>query len=30
VSVRVLSRLAEEDGVPLHFPTLWRRADPWS
>ncbi len=30
VSVRVLSRLAAEDGVPLHFPTLWRRADPWS
>jgi L-ascorbate metabolism protein UlaG (beta-lactamase superfamily) len=29
VSVRVLSRFATEDGVPLHFPTLWRRADPW-
>jgi L-ascorbate metabolism protein UlaG (beta-lactamase superfamily) len=30
VSMRVLSRLAEEDGVALHLPTLWRRADPWS
>jgi L-ascorbate metabolism protein UlaG (beta-lactamase superfamily) len=30
VSVRVLSRLASEDGVALHLPTLWRRADPWS
>ncbi len=28
-SVRVLRRLAAEDGVPLHFPTLWERADPW-
>ncbi|MBP1817692.1 MBL fold metallo-hydrolase [Mycobacterium sp. OAE908] len=30
VSMRVLSRLAEEDGVPLHLPTLWQRSDPWS
>jgi L-ascorbate metabolism protein UlaG (beta-lactamase superfamily) len=30
VSMRVLSRLAEEDGVPLHLPTLWQRCDPWS
>jgi hypothetical protein len=30
VSMRVLSRLAREDGVPLHLPTLWERADPWS
>jgi L-ascorbate metabolism protein UlaG (beta-lactamase superfamily) len=30
VSVRVLTQLASEDGVPLHLPTLWRRADPWS
>jgi L-ascorbate metabolism protein UlaG (beta-lactamase superfamily) len=29
VSMRVLSRLAREDGVPLHLPTLWQRADPW-
>ena len=26
VSMRVLSRLADEDGVPLHLPTLWQRA----
>jgi L-ascorbate metabolism protein UlaG (beta-lactamase superfamily) len=30
VSMRVLSRLAREDGVPLHLPTLWQRSDPWS
>ncbi|MDT5018256.1 MAG: hypothetical protein QOD39_4416 [Mycobacterium sp.] len=30
VSMRVLSRLAEQDGVALHLPTLWQRADPWS
>jgi L-ascorbate metabolism protein UlaG (beta-lactamase superfamily) len=30
VSMRVLTRLAAEDGVPLHLPTLWDRADPWS
>jgi len=29
VSMRVLSRLAEVDGVALHLPTLWQRADPW-
>jgi L-ascorbate metabolism protein UlaG (beta-lactamase superfamily) len=29
VSMRVLSRLAEIDGVALHLPTLWQRADPW-
>jgi L-ascorbate metabolism protein UlaG (beta-lactamase superfamily) len=29
VSMRVLSRLAEEDGVALHLPTLWQHADPW-
>lgn len=29
VSMRVLSRLAEQDGVALHLPTLWERADPW-
>jgi L-ascorbate metabolism protein UlaG (beta-lactamase superfamily) len=28
-SMRVLTRLAREDAVPLHFPTLWQRADPW-
>jgi len=30
VSMRVLSHLAQADGVPLHLPTLWQRADPWS
>lgn len=29
VTMRVLSRLAEDDGVALHLPTLWQRADPW-
>jgi L-ascorbate metabolism protein UlaG (beta-lactamase superfamily) len=30
VSMRVLTRLAEDDGVALHLPTLWQRADPWA
>jgi L-ascorbate metabolism protein UlaG (beta-lactamase superfamily) len=30
VSMRVLARLAAEDGLPLHLPTVWERADPWS
>jgi L-ascorbate metabolism protein UlaG (beta-lactamase superfamily) len=30
VSMRVLSRLAADDGVPLHLPTLWQHCDPWS
>ena len=25
-----LTRLAREDGVPLHLPTLWERCDPWT
>jgi L-ascorbate metabolism protein UlaG (beta-lactamase superfamily) len=29
VSMRVLTGLAEQDGIPLHLPTLWHRADPW-
>ncbi|MGV0804572.1 MBL fold metallo-hydrolase [Mycolicibacterium setense] len=29
VSMRVLTRLAERDGVSLHLPTLWEQADPW-
>ena len=28
-TMRVLVPLAEEDGVSLHFPTVWRREDPW-
>jgi L-ascorbate metabolism protein UlaG (beta-lactamase superfamily) len=30
VSMRVLTGLASEDGIPLHLPTLWQRADPWT
>ena len=30
VSMRVLTRLAAEDGVALHLPALWQPADPWS
>ncbi|MGA5541812.1 MBL fold metallo-hydrolase [Mycobacterium sp. NPDC051198] len=29
VSMRVLTRLAERDGVRLHLPTVWQPADPW-
>jgi L-ascorbate metabolism protein UlaG (beta-lactamase superfamily) len=29
VSVRVLCRLADEDGIALHLPSLWQPADPW-
>ena len=29
VSMWVLTRLATDDGVALHLPTLWQRADPW-
>jgi L-ascorbate metabolism protein UlaG (beta-lactamase superfamily) len=29
-TLRVLGRLADEDGIKLSFPTLWRREDPWS
>jgi hypothetical protein len=28
--VRVLSRLAEQDGVVLDMPTVWQREDPWA
>jgi L-ascorbate metabolism protein UlaG (beta-lactamase superfamily) len=30
VTMRVLGELASRQGVQLHFPTLWRREDPWS
>lgn len=30
VTMRVLSRLARRDGVALHLPTVWQRADPWA
>jgi L-ascorbate metabolism protein UlaG (beta-lactamase superfamily) len=29
VTLRTLAPLAAEDGVALHFPTAWRREDPW-
>jgi L-ascorbate metabolism protein UlaG (beta-lactamase superfamily) len=29
VTMRVLTRLADQDGVTLSFPTLWAREDPW-
>lgn len=29
VTMRVLGRLAERDGVALHLPTVWQPADPW-
>lgn len=28
-TMRRLDRLAARDGVSLHFPTVWERADPW-
>jgi L-ascorbate metabolism protein UlaG (beta-lactamase superfamily) len=30
VTMRELDRLARDDKVALHLPTLWRREDPWS
>ncbi|MGN6161533.1 MAG: MBL fold metallo-hydrolase [Marmoricola sp.] len=29
-TARRLRRLAAEDGVSLHLPTVWRREDPWA
>jgi L-ascorbate metabolism protein UlaG (beta-lactamase superfamily) len=29
VTLRVLGRLAGDQGVGLHLPTVWRREDPW-
>jgi L-ascorbate metabolism protein UlaG (beta-lactamase superfamily) len=29
-SLRVLSKLAQQDGVALDMPTVWRREDPWA
>ena len=29
VTMRILSALAADDGVSLHFPTVWQREDPW-
>ena len=30
VTMRVLGRLAERDGVSLHLPTVWQPSDPWA
>jgi L-ascorbate metabolism protein UlaG (beta-lactamase superfamily) len=30
VSMRVLSRLAVDDGIEMHLPTVWQREDPWA
>ena len=30
VTMRVLDDLSREQGVSVHFPTLWQREDPWS
>jgi L-ascorbate metabolism protein UlaG (beta-lactamase superfamily) len=30
VTMRVLAALADRDGVDLHLPSLWQRADPWA
>ena len=30
VTMRVLTALAERDGVTVHLPSLWQRADPWA
>jgi L-ascorbate metabolism protein UlaG (beta-lactamase superfamily) len=29
VSIRILCELAEQDGIALDMPTVWRREDPW-
>ena len=29
VTMRILSRLAAQDGVEIRFPTVWQRQDPW-
>jgi hypothetical protein len=29
-SIRVLGELAAKDGVALHFPTAFRRENPWA
>jgi L-ascorbate metabolism protein UlaG (beta-lactamase superfamily) len=29
-TMRVLTPLADADGIPLHLPRLWQRADPWA
>ena len=29
-TMRVLDELGREQDVPIHFPTVWRREDPWA
>ena len=29
VTIRILDELAQEQGVALHLPSVWRREDPW-
>lgn len=29
VTMRIFEQLADEQGVGLHFPTVWKREDPW-
>lgn len=30
VTMHTFGELAGADGVALHFPTVWRREDPWN
>jgi len=30
ITLRILGSLADRDGVGLHMPQLWQRADPWA
>lgn len=30
VSMRIIDELAGQHGVAVHFPTVWRREDPWA
>jgi L-ascorbate metabolism protein UlaG (beta-lactamase superfamily) len=30
VTMRVLTKLAKQDGIALDMPTVWRREDPWA
>lgn len=30
VTMSVFGRLAQKDGVAIHLPTVWQRADPWA
>jgi L-ascorbate metabolism protein UlaG (beta-lactamase superfamily) len=30
VTMRILTSLAEQDGIALDMPTVWRREDPWA